>query len=147
MASLKGMLAVVMRADKHRQVISGNPEWFSRFISGCQARVGEHLKQDLAVSVPVMLEIQAQVEGQWEWAGPEDRQSVAELGTFFLVTFCASLRGYETMKILLTSMQKGMVDSTEALEMNVQPHMAVPLQGRFKARSNQVQRLMLFVAP
>lgn len=113
---------------------------------GCKARVGERIRQDLAISMPVMLEVQKLLEEQWDRSDVDSRRNVAEIGAFFLITYCASLRGYETMKILLTTLRRGLVGPDEASQLQVQPHVVVPLKGRFKARSSQVQNLVLFVA-
>lgn len=68
MASPVNAEALVVRSDKTRQVISSNPtdsEWFTWFVSGCQAGLGEQVKQDLAMPIGVLLKIQDRLEARW----------------------------------------------------------------------------------
>jgi hypothetical protein len=57
-----------MRSDKRRSFLLRNPtdsEWFSCFMTGFEARVGQRTKQDMAISIEVMMEIERLNQEQW----------------------------------------------------------------------------------
>jgi hypothetical protein len=70
------------RSDAKRFVsanLSTDSEWYSRFIKGAKSRMGEHLKQDLAISIGVMLELQRLFEEDFAGADTlEERRAVTE---------------------------------------------------------------------
>jgi hypothetical protein len=77
---------------------------------------------------------------------PVDMQElrlVTEAATYSVLTYCASLRGFETPKILLSYLGDFI---KEAPEGNVRAHIGLPMAGRFKQRGNAEQKLLLFVA-
>jgi hypothetical protein len=59
---------LVMRSDKRRSFLSRNPtdsEWFSCFMTGFEARVGQRTKQDMAINIEVMMEMERLNQEQW----------------------------------------------------------------------------------
>ena len=78
--------------------------WFNRFMEGVHKRVGEIKRQDAAVTIDVMKDIQIKLELEWhsrENRSFERRKRLAELGVWFIVGFCCGLRGEEMMLIEL----------------------------------------------
>lgn len=141
--------SLVFRTDTKRQVASSNPvdsEWYWRFQAGLRARIGDSPKQDLAISHEVMLLVQAYFEAMWK-VGLEESdlktQKRAATGfLFFGFTFVAGLRGFEVPKIVLHEL-RGQIRKDPRL--GLPAHVAIPLLGRFKSRSSQQQRLVVFV--
>lgn len=141
---------LVWRSEKSRFVATTAPsdsEWHSRFMTGFHARVGDRRKRDAAISIRQILAVQELLEEEWDevTAGGDidGRRSVAEIGTFFLLGYCCSLRGFELPKILLTEL-KSQIDLEG--RSGDEPHVGVPMRGKFKARSNAEQKLLVFCA-
>ena len=145
--------ASVWRSEKDRFVTTKGPtdsEWFSMFMSGFYARVGYRRNPDAAISIALMIKIQEDLE--WEWRSLQDQETgsldskraIAEEACWYLLSYCASLRGFEVPKIVLTEL-RGQIQSEKGKD-GSPAHIGVPLRGRFKARSNAVQKLLVFVA-
>jgi hypothetical protein len=111
---------------------------------GLRARIGELRFQDAVIFISLMLEMQNKLEPKWTRA-VESRDTlgmrcVAESGSFFILTYCGSLHGFETPKVVLSDLKKQTLSPEESKENAnrgnlVPPHVSLPLQGRFKARS------------
>jgi hypothetical protein len=85
-------------------------EWFGCFMTCLRARVGERRRQDAAISITVMIELQSRLEARWleeneenDW---QEKRKAAENGAFFVWTYCGSLRGFETPKLLLHDLRQ-----------------------------------------
>jgi hypothetical protein len=124
-------------------------------MTGLPARIGELRRQDAAISISLMLEIQKRLEARWTRA-VESKDTlemfcVAETGSLFILTYCGSLRGFETPKFVLGDLKKQTL-SPEESQRNanhgnlVPPHVSLPLQGRFKARSQEMQKRIIYIA-
>ena len=75
-------------------------------------------------------------ELEWELAegldNIEGMYDMARWATYFLCTFCHSLRGWETMKALITQLLcSQIVDEGEANLRRIPAHFGLPLYGRF----------------
>jgi hypothetical protein len=74
--------------------------WFSRFMAGIHKRVGEIRRQDEALSIDVLMALNAALESRWLHSADLDvRRRVAEMGTWFNCGFCTGLRGEEMVRI------------------------------------------------
>ena len=89
-----------MRSDKRRSFLLRNPtdsEWFSCFMTGFEARVGQRTKQDMAINIEVMMEMERLNQEQWAEAVAMDdlprMRAVVEWGCYLTYAFCHSLRG------------------------------------------------------
>jgi hypothetical protein len=150
-----GATAQAIRSDRGHRAIACAPtysEWFSRFMTGLKSRIGERRKQDAAISITLMVEIQRRLELEWQLATGlmnKDRvRAAAEHGSFHVLTYCGSLRGFETPKVVLHDLIHQTLSPEEALEAasrgnKTPPHVSLPLKGRFKARSQEVQRRII----
>jgi hypothetical protein len=81
----------------------------------------------------------------------QEKRKSAENGAFFVWNYCGSLRGFETPKILLHVLRQQIVYPERAKSMTLSgnktlPHISLPLEGRFKARSQEIQRRIIDIA-
>jgi len=104
--------------------------WFGRFTLGMEKRLGRQLRQDLGISIGVMLEIQRELERRWlsSRPGQEERRDIAELAVMFIVVFCWGLRGEEMFLISLGALRKVWGPS----QGHATPHVMLALVGRRK---------------
>ena len=149
-ASVRAAESLVWRSDKSRFVATTAPsdsEWHVKFVAGLHARIGDRRKRDAAISIQQMLALQDLMETEWVDSIEADdlgtQRAVAEIGAFFLTACCASLRGFELPKIVLSELRNQIVLESRHGET---PHVGIPLRGRFKARSNAIERLLVFTA-
>jgi hypothetical protein len=72
-----------------------------------------------------------------------EQRRICEIAVFFLICYCCSMRGFEAPKIVLHTLRGKiqLADSEDA-----PAHLAIPLRGRFKARSQEVSNLFLYTA-
>ena len=76
--------------------------WFGRFCLGMEKRLGRQIKQDMAISIEVMIEIQKLLERDWISARTaNERLLVVIAAMLFIVPFCWGLRGEELLLISL----------------------------------------------
>jgi hypothetical protein len=157
-SALGGATAQYVRSDKGHQALATAPtdtEWFGRFMTGLRARVGERRRQDAAISITLMIELQSILEVRWVEVNDEndwqEKRKAAENGVFFVWTYCGSLRGFETPNVLLHDLRQQIVNPERAKSMTLSgnktlPHISLPLGGRFKARSQEIQRRIIDIA-
>jgi len=92
--------------------------------------MGQEIRQDMAVSLPVILELLRQLELDW-CSALESRawRGIATLGAFICIAFCGSFRGAEVFLVDcagLWSYLRALVDP------NLPSHIIIPLLRRFK---------------
>jgi hypothetical protein len=145
--------ALVWRSERTRFVATESPTdsaWFNAFMTGFKSRVGERRKQDAAISIHVMLAKQALLEQEWSQAVAdgdlEERREIAENAAFFLFLFCGSLRGFEGPKVMLRELRTQIVEPNTPEAARLTPHVGLPLSGRFKARSQEQQTILIPIA-
>ena len=141
-----GATSQVIWSDKGIQVMDSAPtdsEWFTHFMIGLCSRIGEHRKKDASNSIVLMIEMQRSLGLEWYLSVKQnDRERIrtaAKNGLFHIFTYCGSLRGYETPKVLLHDLrhQISYLEESAVLEElgnYSPPHVSLPLMGRFKAR-------------
>jgi hypothetical protein len=124
-------------------------------MTGIRARIGERPRQDAAISIYLMLEMQKRLELRWKRAVESrdtlEMRRVAEPGSFFILTYCCILRGLETPKVVLIDLKKQTLSPEESQENAnrgnlVPPHVSLPLQDRFKAISQEMQKRIIYIA-
>jgi len=107
--------------------------WFERFSQGCVRRMGQEVRQDWAIPLPVLHGLMAVLEDEWSQAKEYVAQEqVASLGAFALITFCGSFRGSEVFLTDLHGLRKCMEDTKRY----GRDHVVTPLLGRFKGEQN-----------
>jgi len=128
---------VTMAKDIRKTSVTNSPTyglWFERFMHGCHKRMGDVLKQDMAVSIEVMHAIcQVGEEKYLECISDSERLNESLLTFFCLVCFCGGLRGEEAPLTDLFGMRKHFEDGGLA---NIQ-HIVIPLLGRFKGERSE----------
>jgi len=139
---------LVWRAEKNRYVATSCPsdsEWHFRFMMGFHSRVGERVKQDAAFTIELMLALQVMFEEEYQCALVGDtvqgRREVCENAVFFILSFCASLRGFEVPKIVLHELRR-MIQLDEVN--GVPPHLGIPMRGRFKQRVQETGSILCY---
>jgi hypothetical protein len=153
-ASAKGCeSSLYVRTDKRRSVASKNPtdsEFFSLFIRGLENRVGQRVKRDQALAVEVVVELQRLAEEDWAAGALDDderkKYATAQWACFFLYAFCHSVRGWEVVQATLERLRSQFVGEAQALELGVEPHIGLPLYGRFKSCGNSNAFLLCMIA-
>jgi hypothetical protein len=66
--------------------------------------MGDALKQDLALSIGVMLKLQEILEQDYQSSSGAGRRIVVEAAAFVEMAYCISLRGFELPKIDLAAL-------------------------------------------
>jgi hypothetical protein len=103
--------------------------WFERFARGCLRRMGQEVRQDLAMSVKVLLELLRVLNREWEDGVGVQRERATLLGAYSAVAFCGSFRGHEVFLVDLHGLIKY---SQSHLVEDGLCYRIVPLLGRFK---------------
>jgi hypothetical protein len=135
------------RLDKKRGVTTTCPtdsEWYTRFSTGLENRLGQRVRQDAAISIGVMLHLMTIFDSDYEQSdSTTNRRRIVEGANFALWSFCANLRGYEVPRVILTFLRQFRQPNKIG---DVGAHIGLPMSGRFKLRGNMEQNLLLFVA-
>jgi hypothetical protein len=97
---------------------------------GIHKRVGEIRRQDAALSIDVLHEIDKILEVEWKATkDPVIRRRVAEMGTWYTGGFCTGLRGEEMVSIEFTATAKSV---EKWLKGEVDPYFMFVITGRSK---------------
>jgi hypothetical protein len=68
--------------------------WFECFSQGCIHHMGQEVRQDWAISLPIMHCLMDLLDDEWSKALDYPvQEQVASLGAFALIAFCGSFRG------------------------------------------------------
>jgi hypothetical protein len=153
-ASARGVEgALVWRSERTLFVATESPTdsaWFTRFMAGLKARVGERRKQDAAIPIEVMVAVQQLLEEEWIEAVEMDdaqlQRQVAEKAAFYLFLYCGSLRGFEGPKVVLSDLRRQIVAPGTRRAQTSPAHIGLPLTGRFKARSQEQRSILIPIA-
>lgn len=106
--------------------------WFERFATGCLRRMGQEVRQDLAISLPVMHAMMDILDREWHVSSNRERSFLASIGAFVLIAFCGSFRGHEVFLVDLHGLFKY---SAELQHCGEEGYVIIPLLGRFKGES------------
>jgi len=132
-ASAEGVATVAtLGRDTAKTFLSSCPTqslWFERFARGCLRRMGQEVRQDLALSTQIMLELLKVLDKEWcEESGLRKEQATL-LGAYAAIAFCRSFRGHEVFLVELHGLIKyAQMD----LVKGGHRYVTVPLVGRFK---------------
>jgi hypothetical protein len=146
-ASLKGGEEAVVARDTVKLFHTSCPthgDWFERFSKGMHERMGDLVKQDLAISIEQMHALMARFERRWVLAS-EDlvlQQSVLFPALFSIIAFCCGLRGEELPLLSLCGIKRHL---SRGLNHPTHPHVVIALLGRFKTEISQKYHLMPIV--
>lgn len=132
---------------RYRQItaLPTDSVWFLAFASGMESRLGDRLKQDLALTPEVVVGVLDLYEEEWNQATEDQdraaKVAAAEGACFFVLTYAAGLRGFEVPKVRLTHLLNQFEDGGP----DGRAHIGLPLMGQFKARGRQVVNLIMFI--
>jgi len=139
-ATAEGQQAMVMAKDTRKLTVTKCPtygEFFERFMRGMHKRMGEIVKPDRAVSLATLIEIQSNLERDWD-NHPDIREQISREASFYLISFCCALRGEEVPMVDLYGTIKHWEDGGQA-EIK---HLVVPVLGRFKGETGETYHLL-----
>jgi len=111
--------------------------WFERFSKGCFRRMGQETRQDLAMSIQVMLALIRLLVQQWESADAP-RDTLAYVGAFACIAYGGSFRGNVVCLTDLSGLLK--YPAMELVEAG-QRYVIIPLLGRFKNEDGEKYHL------
>lgn len=110
-----------------------NSVWFERFSLGCSLRMGAVVKQDRALSIPVMTELMKQLELEWgQCLSLQDKCLIASIGAYSVIAFTGSFRGNEVFLVDLHGLRKYLQTQMRTGEVE---YVIVPLLGHFKGET------------
>jgi hypothetical protein len=116
--------------------------WFERFMRGVHKRMGEEVRSDFALSIKVIHRILGHLDKEWmEARTAAGRQDVVEIAMFLVAAFCLGLRGEEVVKMDIA----GFMTYFEAGRDHDNPHVMIPLLGRFKGETGERWHLLPIV--
>lgn len=142
-ASAKGQSEMVLVKDKNKFTLSKgitHCEFFERFMQGAHKRMGDIVKPDRALSLPVLHRIMEAIESEWYLARTDaEKEELALEASFYLITYCGGLRGEETPLCDLTGMRKWWKDGDVP---GVSKHATIALLGRIKGETGEKYHLM-----
>ena len=155
-ASVAGGLDAVAVRDTARLTVSSCPtfsDWYERFGLGLHKRMGDHIIQDKAISVEVMVELMRNFEVDWNRSvnlGESDGKLSKILfpALFSVVAYVLGLRGEEVPLMDLSGTLKhfsravSMVPDSDGQE---RAHAVVALLGRFKGEKGEKHHYMVTV--
>lgn len=75
--------------------------WFERFAKGCLKRMGQEVRQDLAVSIHIMKAYQELLEREWRVTEDDEKERIklALIGAYAMIAFAGSFRGHEVFLV------------------------------------------------
>lgn len=109
-----------------------NSLWFERFVEVCLKRMGQDIRQDWAIPLPVIHILLEMLDNEWHhsvaWV---DQHRVTRAGSFAAVAFCGSFRGHEVFRTDLFGLGKYLAEISE------KPFVIIPLLGKYKGEAHQ----------
>ncbi|KAL7564978.1 hypothetical protein ACA910_011946 [Epithemia clementina (nom. ined.)] len=112
-----------------------NTMWFKRFMDGSHERMGDIKIQDSALTIDVLLALQALLDKSWTEAKNNGENKllfgISLLGCALVVGFSAALRGEEFGHLRLN---ETILLTTQGLQHPRKPHIVVGLEKHFKGQ-------------
>ena len=127
----------------HLAQCPSNSVWFTRWSRGCETRMGYIIKQDKALSIDILkalishwiIDIENSNIGSWQ------RLKTCMALTYITISFVASLRGAEGLKLDLTRLKFHFINNDRKNMLKgstkIPPHVIMPLRGRFKGEQGE----------
>lgn len=108
---------------------------FTRFMKGCEKRMGRVVKQDVALSLDILKKAMSNLDYELTQTDHKDarRREIIMLGGFLLIGFCDALRGNEVFLVERSSLCKYGLRGIN----HRRPHVMIPLMGRFKGETGE----------
>jgi len=114
---------------------TSNSIFFSKFMKGCEKRMGRVVKQDAALSIEILLCLLRSLDEEFDETktSPKRKREIVMLGSFLTIGFCDALRGNEVFLVEASSLCKHGLQGTN----HTRPHVVIPLMGRFKGETGE----------
>lgn len=112
--------------------------WFEKFSKGCLRRMGQEVRQDLAMSIKVILALLSLLEKEWIDSEACHREVLSFVGAFCCIAYGGSFRGHEVFLTDLFGLTKY---ADLSLEEDRVKYIIVPLLGRFKNEDGEKYHL------
>ena len=108
---------------------------FTKFIHGCEKRMGRRVKQDQAVSIAILKELlkNFRSELQEKKVTRERKRDIIMSANSLVVGYCGALRGGEILLAEATSI----CEAIESGRIHEHPHVLLCLMGRFKSETGE----------
>ena len=109
---------------------------FTMFMQGCERRMGRFVKQDMGLSLMMLLEMLTLYEAELnreEVEADRKREIIIFAGTF-VILFAGALRGGEVLMLEVSEFVKRRDDGRNLRENG---HVVIPLMGRFKNETGE----------
>ena len=104
--------------------------WFTDFSLGCLRRMGQEVRQDMAISILVMHALLDQFDKEWnDTQDPHARFWISSLAAYSVICFCGSFRGPEGFLVDLFGLRKYLETPRHSSEL---PYVIIPLLGKVK---------------
>jgi hypothetical protein len=134
MSSPIGALSLrTVGGDKGKHFLNTCPthsSWFENFALGCLRRMGQEVRQDRAISLPVMHALLQLLDREWHSADdPHQRLCLASIGAYSVICFCGSFRGPEGFLVDLYGLRKYLNTPRHSDE---RAYVIIPLLGKVK---------------
>lgn len=121
-----------------------NSQWFIRWSLGCETRMGYILKQNQAITTTMLrglVNLFKEDIKNLDCTSPECWNAVLGF-TYSLISYFASLRGNETLKVHYNTLtkywDKGNTTTSKLIKGSLTPpHVIVPIMGRFKGEQGE----------
>ena len=126
-----------------------NSIWFERWSLGCETRMGYVLKQNKAITIDVLVGVVNEFVKDIVKCGEDYEAAWMKICglAYAVITFHASLRGNEGLKVHFPTLEKywekGNVEPTSQRRDQPPPHVIVPIYGRFKGKQGKRCHLLL----
>ena len=136
-ASVHTMQESVMARATAKLFVTSCPTnglWFERFMGGLHSRMGDDHRPDTAISSFVMKKMLKYAEADWHGSlDAVERRFIVRAGLFLVLAFLGALRGEEVPRLV----RKEFIRLNKmSMRERKQPHIVIPLYGRFKNESN-----------
>jgi len=113
--------------------------WFELFAAGCLCRMGQEVRQDHAISLPVLHALLSAFEEKWNLhTDPISRFGTTSLGAFSAICFCGSFRGLEVFLTDLFGLCKYLDSPRRQGELDF---VIIPLLGKLKNKTGDKYHL------
>jgi hypothetical protein len=122
---------------------STNLVLFTKFIKGCEKRMGKMIKQDVALSVKILLIVLENLEQEFKSisASLRRKRDLVILGSFLVIGFCDALRGNEAFMVEGSNLCKYYAEGKQ----QSWEHVVIPMMGRFKGETGERNVLRFLV--
>ena len=108
--------------------------WFQKFNLGCLKRMGQVVKQDLAITVEVLMHMLEVIKSDIQKVEGWNKSMLIMAGAYSCICFCGSFRGHEVFLVELDGLLKYNQPIKESGKFE---YIMVPLLGRFKGETGE----------